>query len=53
MTRQNTSIKLEEAVKKLQRRKKSSVFRLAQGDEEDEANAEENSVPYKKHREVL
>ena len=40
-------IKLEKAEKELQRRKKSSVFRLAQGDEEDEANEEENKAPYK------
>ena len=41
-------IKLEKAEKELQRMMKSSAFRLAQGDEEDEANAEENKTPYRK-----
>ena len=41
-------IKLEKAEKELQRMKKSSAFRLAQGDEEDEASAEENKVPYRR-----
>ena len=41
-------IKLENAEKELQRMKKSSAFRLAQGDEEDEANAKENKAPYRK-----
>ena len=40
-------IKLEKAEKEFQRMKKSSAFRLAQGDEEDEANAEENKAPYR------
>ena len=40
-------IKLEKAEKELQRMMKSSAFRLAQGDEEDEANAEENKAPYR------
>ena len=40
-------IKLEKADKELQRMKKSSAFRLAQGDEEDEANIEENKAPYR------
>ena len=39
-------IKLEKA-EELQRMKKSSAFRLAQGDEEDEANIEENKAPYR------
>ena len=46
-------IKLENAEKELQRMKKSSAFRLAQADEEDEANAEENKASTEKHREVL
>ena len=46
-------IKLEKAEKGLQRRKKSSAFRLAQGDEEDEANAEENKAPYREAQRVL
>ena len=41
-------IKLENAEKELQRMMKSSAFRLAQGDEEDEANAEESKAPYRK-----
>ena len=40
-------IKLENAEKELQRMMKSSAFRLAQGDEEDEDNAEENKAPYR------
>ena len=40
-------IKLENAEKGLQRMKKSSAFKLAQDDEEDEANAEENKAPYR------
>ena len=40
-------IKLENAEKGLQRMKKSSAFRLAQGDKDDEANAEENIAPYR------
>ena len=40
-------IKLENAEKELQRMMKSSAFKLAQGDEEDEANTEENSAPYR------
>ena len=41
-------------MKELQRMKKSSAFRLAQGDEEDEANAEENKTSYRKaQRELL
>ena len=45
-------IKLEKA-EELQRMKKSSAFRLAQGDEEDEANAEENKAPYRKAQRAL
>ena len=41
-------IKLEKAEKELQRRKKSSAFKLAQGDEEYETNAKENKAPYRK-----
>ena len=42
-------IKLENAEKGLQRMKKSSAFRLAQGTEEDaEAIAEESKAPYRK-----
>ena len=40
-------IKLENAEKGLQRMMKSSAFRLAQCDEEDEADAEENKAPYR------
>ena len=46
-------IKLENADKELQRMIKSSAFRLAQGDEEDEANAEEIKYPTEKHKELL
>ena len=45
---ESSYIKLEKAEKELQRMKKSSAFRLAQGDEEDEASAEENKVPYRR-----
>ena len=44
---ETSHIKLENAVKELQRMMKSSAFRLAQGDEEDEANAEESKAPYR------
>ena len=40
-------IKLEKAERGLQRMIKSSAFRLAQGDEEDEANIEENKAPFR------
>ena len=40
-------IKLENAEKELQRMMKSSAFKLAQGDEEDESNSEEKKAPYK------
>ena len=45
---ESSYIKLEKADKELQRMKKSSAFRLAQCDEEDEANAEESKAPYRK-----
>ena len=46
-------IKLEKAVKELQRMKKSSAFRLAQGDEEDETMQKRTRHLTEKHKEVL
>ena len=50
---ESSYIKLEKADKELQRMKKSSAFRLAQCDEEDEANAEENKAPIEELKELL